>query len=278
MMPSKTENLNFKPDENGRREYLKRFSRQTAFADLGIQGQLKIAQSGALVVGMGGLGSWAAEFLVRSGIGRIRIADGDCVELSNLHRQAIYTEKDAADKKMKTDAAAERLREINSQCIIEPFPERINRITIYRAAQKVDIIIDGTDNFETRFLINDYSIKFSIPWVSAGIVGGWGQVISILPGKTPCLRCIVPTIPSCSEETADQCSRQGVLGAAVPFIAAMQAVEAIKILSGSYNSANPYLMIFDLWHNHFQTVKLSDIKFNKPCQCCDQKEFIYLEP
>lgn len=277
-MQSKNRDINNKPVGSGDKEYLKRFSRQTAFSGLGAEGQLKIGRSGALVVGMGGLGSWAAEYLVRAGIGRIRIADDDWVELSNLHRQAIYTEEDIAGKRMKVDIAAERLHKINSHCIIEAFPERINRITISRAAEKADIIIDGTDNFETRFLINDYSIKYSVPWISAGVAGAWGQVISILPGKTPCLRCIMPSIPSCSEETANECSRSGVVGAVVAFIAAAEAVEAIKVLSGSYDLINPYFTMFDLWHNHFHTVKLSEIKLNKPCQCCDAREFVYLEP
>ena len=276
-MQSKPENFKNKPEEDYK-EYLKRFSRQTAFSDLGTAGQIKIAKSSALVVGMGGLGTWTAEFLVRAGIGRIIISDGDCVELSNLHRQALYTEQDAAEKRLKVDCATEKLQKINSSCVVETFAERISRLTIHRIAKGADIIMDGTDNFETRFLINDYSVKFSIPWISAGVAGACGQMMCFLPGKTPCLRCVVPSIPSCGQETSDQCNQLGVVGAVVPFVSAMQAVEAIKILSGSADLANPYLTTFDLWRNYFQRFELSKVKSEKSCPCCELKNFEYLEP
>lgn len=276
-MQSKPDNFKDKPNEDYK-EYLKRFSRQTAFSDLGEAGQLKLSKSCALVVGMGGLGTWTAEFLVRAGIGQIKICDSDCVELSNLHRQALYMEQDAAEKRLKVDCAAEKLQKTNSDCVVEPFAERISRLTIQRIASGADIIMDGTDNFETRFLINDYSVKFSIPWISAGVAGACGQVMCFLPGKTPCLRCVVPSLPSCSQETADACNRLGVVGAVVPFVSAMQAVEAIKILSGSAHLANPYLTTFDLWRNYFHTFELSKVKSEKNCLCCEQKIFEYLEP
>ncbi len=276
-MQSEPENFKNKTTEDYK-EILKRFSRQTAFSDLGEAGQIKLSKSTALVVGMGGLGSWTAEFLVRAGIGRIKICDGDCVEISNLHRQALYTEQDAAEKRLKVECAAEKLKKIISDCIVEPFAERISRLTIQRIAKNADIIMDGTDNFETRFLINDYSVKFSIPWISAGVAGACGQVMCFLPGETACLRCVVPSIPFCSQETADQCNQLGVIGPVVSFTSAMQTVEAIKILSGSVDFINPYLTAFDLWRNYFQRFELQKVKSQTPCPCCEQRIFEYLEP
>jgi molybdopterin/thiamine biosynthesis adenylyltransferase len=267
--------------KNGTNEqamYLKRFSRQTAFSGLGERGQLRLAQSSALVVGMGGLGSWTAEYLVRAGIGRIRIADDDTVEMSNLHRQALYTEQDAIERRLKVDAAADMLQTINSRCSIEMFRERIDPLTITRAADTMDILLDGTDNYPTRFLMNDYAIKYSIPWIFAGVVEAEGQVMSIIPGKTPCLRCIIPSAPCCCGDGQNDCCRVGVIGAVVPLISAIQSVEAIKILSGHPKKINPNMVKYNFWDNYYQTVDLSQAKSGTPCPCCSEKDFIYLEP
>jgi molybdopterin-synthase adenylyltransferase len=273
-MQSKNDNVN---NEHARRDSLKRFSRQTAFSEFGVDGQIRLGDGSAMVVGVGGLGSWSAEFLVRTGIGRIRLSDADNVELSNLHRQGLYTEQDAAERKLKVDAAAKRLRAINSQCTIEVFPERIDRLTIHRAAEGMNIILDGTDNFETRFLINDFSVKYAVPWIFAGVIGAEGQVMSVLPGVTPCLRCVMPTAPACSGDQND-CRRFGVIGAAVPLISAMQAIEAIKILSGRSDKANPRLIKFDLWNNRHHMIDVAKNMTSPPCPCCGQRDFIYLEP
>jgi molybdopterin-synthase adenylyltransferase len=273
-MPSKNDNVN---NDHAGQEFLKRFSRQTAFSEFGVEGQRRLSDGGALVVGVGGLGSWSAEFLVRTGIGRIRLSDADCVELSNIHRQALYTERDAAERRLKVEAAAGRLHAINSQCRIETFPERIDRLTIHRAADGMNIILDGTDNFETRFLINDFAVKNAVPWIFAGVIGAEGQVMSVLPGTTPCLRCVMPTAPACSGDQND-CRRFGVIGAAVPLISAMQAIEAIKILSGHSDKANPRLIKFDLWNNRCHMIDVSKNKTDSPCPCCGQRDFIYLEP
>jgi adenylyltransferase/sulfurtransferase len=256
----------------------KRFSRQIAFAGFGAAGQGKLSEGRVLVVGAGGLGSWASELLVRAGVGHLRICDDDAVELSNLHRQSLYSERDAAARRLKAEAAADRLHDINSDCHVEAFCERIDPLTIHRAAKAVDVIVDGTDNFQTRFLMNDYAVKYGLPWVSAGVMEGEGQVITFLPGKTPCLRCIIPTVPSCCGGDVNVCRQFGVLGPAVAAMASMQAAEAIKLLSGFADKVNPYLNKFDLWNNTFQRIPLSGLWPAQPCRCCGRKEFEYLEP
>ena len=252
-------------------DYLKRYMRHTQFAEFGSEGQLRLAQSRALVVGVGGLGSWSSELLVRAGVGHIRICDNDRVDITNLHRTAQYVERDVAERRLKAEAAAARLRAIRSDCRIEAFAERVDFLTLPKAADGVDIILDGTDNFETRFLINDYAVKYNIPWVFAGVMEGQGQVAAMIPGKTPCLRCILPSVPSRGEPF-------GVLGPVVAFISALQAVEAVKILSGHANKANPCLMKIDLWNNSIQKIPLSKLWPTQPCPCCGRKEFEFLEP
>lgn len=268
---SKTEN-----HHNKCHDYLERFSRQTAFSRLGIDGQLAISKCSVLVVGAGGLGSWTAEFLVRAGIGHIRLCDDDTAELSNLHRQAIYTEYDANTRRLKVESAAERLRLINSNCRVDVFPLRVDRLTIHSAAAQMDIIIDGTDNYAGRFLINDYSIKYSVPWVLAGVTGTQGQVMSIIPGRTVCLQCLIPSPHVCAG--GNECVFSGVVGPVVPFISALQSMEAIKILAGCLDSVNSSIVKFDLWDNCYQKIDLSNYRQSVPCLCCGERDFVYLEP
>ena len=244
---------------------LKRYMRHTLFSEFGNQGQLRLGKSCALVVGAGGLGSWTAELLVRAGVGHLRLCDHDRVDISNLHRTGLYVEDDAAQRRLKVQAAAARLAAINSDCRIETFAERIDAFTLPKAAEGADIILDGTDNFETRFLINDYAVKHNIPWVFGGVMEGQGQVAALIPGKTPCLRCILPSVPSVGAPF-------GVLGPVVACISAMQAAEAVKVLSGHAEKANPCLMKFDLWNNSIQKIPLSKLWPTNPCPCCGRGE------
>ncbi len=255
-----------------------RYLRQINFSAFGTAGQQRLMQSRVLVIGAGGLGSWASELLVRAGVGQLTLCDDDSVELSNLHRQSLYDQTQAAAHPLKVIAAAERLKAINSDCRIIPFAERIDRLTIGRAAQGADAIVDGTDNFQSRYLINDYAVKHAIPWVSAGVMEAQGQVMTLIPGKTPCLRCILPTPPSCCGDDVNACSQAGVLGPAVATLSAMQAAEALKLLSGNADKANPYLTKIDLWNNTIQRIDLSKLYPAVPCRCCGQREFDYLEP
>lgn len=254
---------------------LKRYERQIGFVPLGTAGQKRLASASALVVGVGGLGSWAAELLTRAGIGRLRLVDDDCVELANLHRQALYIEADAPASKPKVIAAARRLEKINAATVFESFIERFTAANAATLAGGVDMVIDGTDNFATRFIINDYCVKVSLPWVMAGVVGAEWQAMTIIPGLTACLRCVYDSpAPPCVEMT---CRVGGVLGPAVAMVAAWQAMEAIKILSGHPEQASPYLAKFDMWGNTFQRIGADQAAARSDCPCCKRRQFDFLD-
>lgn len=252
---------------------LYRYSRQIAFTPFGRDSQIKLMKSRALIIGMGGLGSWTAELLVRAGVGYLRIADDDCVDISNIHRQALYDQADAEQGRLKVVCAAEHLSKINSDCTIDSLPERIDKFSIGSAAKGIDLIIDGTDNFGIRYLINDFAVKKSVPWIFAGVLKGEGQVMTIIPHKTPCLRCVMPSPPVCRQEN---CISEGVLGAAVAVIAALQCVEAIKILTGNSERSSPCLVKYDVWNNIFQRLDVSGLR-KKDCPCCGRGDFEFLE-
>ena len=187
-----------------------RYSRQERFAPLGPEGQQQIDAARVFVVGCGALGSMIAERLARAGVGMLRLVDRDWVELSNLQRQTLFTERDAREARPKAVAAAEMLAEINSQIIIEPYVEDVAFDNIERLAASCELIVDGTDNFETRFLVNDYCVKNNIPWVHGGCLGASGQVLTVLPGETACFRCLVPDLPP--REALQTCDTAGGLG------------------------------------------------------------------
>jgi len=254
---------------------LKRYERQMIFPGLGLDAQRKLSQSRAAVVGVGGLGSWAAELLARSGVGMLRLIDDDSVDLTNLHRQALYDESDAAGEEAKVDAAARRLRAINSQLDVEPVGRRLDAANIDALAADVDVILDGTDNFHTRFIINDYAVKTSAPWIFAGAVAAEAQTMTIIPHRTPCLRCIFDAPPPpCSDPV---CRVAGVLGPAVATIAAIQAAEAVKILAGRHDHVSPYLLKLDLWDNRLQRIDAASACKDTPCPCCKGGRFDFLE-
>jgi adenylyltransferase/sulfurtransferase len=254
---------------------LSRYARQITFKPFGKEGQRRLANSSALIVGVGGLGSWAAELLVRAGIGRIRLVDDDCVDLTNIHRHSLFTEKDAGERTLKIAAAANHLREINSNCTIETVFARIDRLTAEKLAEGVDVIIDGTDNFPARFILNDCAIKKSKPWVFAGVLGTEAQAMTIIPGKTPCLRCLLNSPPACNGQT---CRQTGILGPAVAMVAAFEASEAIKILSGNPDKAGQCLLVFDVWNNVVKQMDVSKLTKNPDCPCCVHRNFEFLEP
>lgn len=253
---------------------LSRYARQITFKPFGEEGQRRLAQGSAVIVGVGGLGSRVAELLVRAGVGHLRLVDDDCVDLTNIHRQSLFTEKDAKERTLKINAAANHLREINSNCEIETVFARIDRLTADRLTSNVDLIIDGTDNFPTRFILNDCAIKKSKPWVFAGVLGTESQVMTIIPGKTPCLRCLLDSPPANSQT----CRQAGVLGPAVAMVAAVEALEALKILSGNSDKAGQCLFVFDAWNNIAKQIDVSKLTKNASCPCCVHKNFEFLEP
>lgn len=257
-------------------ETLLRYERQVLFDGLGLEGQRALMGGKVLIVGLGGLGSWVAELLVRGGVGFLRLVDDDRVELSNIHRQALYDEADAGRSLWKVDAAAERLREIRGDVRIETVTERVGPGNIERLAEDVGVILDGTDNFPTRFLINDAAVKLGRPWVFAGVVGAEAQTMTVLPGQTACLRCILaPEPPQCPERS---CRTVGVVGPAVSAVASFQAAEAMKILAGRAEKVSPYLLKFDLWSNTLQRVDVGQAARRADCPCCGQHEYEFLEP
>ena len=254
---------------------ISRYERQIAFDQLGVAGQHRLQAARVLIVGVGGLGSWAAELLARAGAGFLRLVDNDKVDTTNLHRQAMYDESDTANRKPKVLAAAEHIKQINSTVTVEPIVTRLDKDNIDALAADVDLILDGTDNFPTRFIINDYAVKFGKPWIFAGVVGSEAQTMTILPPSTPCLRCIYDSAPPpCMDPT---CRSAGVLGPAVAAIASMQAFEAIKILTGQTDQISTYLTKLDFWANTFQRIDISQACTDVNCPCCKQKLFEFLE-
>lgn len=244
-----------------------------AYPPLGLPGQRRLAAASALIVGVGGLGSWTAELLARAGVGRLRLVDDDRVAPDNLHRQAMYNEADAAGGTPKAVAAQRRIAAINGTVNVEAFLCRLGRDNIASLADGMDLILDGTDNFATRFILNDYAVKHARPWVFAGVVGAEAQTMTIVPGRSACLRCVCETPPPVCIDP--NCRTAGVIGPAVAAISAIEAAEALKILSGNGAAASTHLLKFDLWTHQFQQV---DASAPAPaCPCCQGRHFEYLE-
>lgn len=202
----------------------------------------------------------------------LRLVDMDRVELTNIHRQAMYDEQHSAQGLLKVQAAQQRLATINSQTRIEAISTRLEADNIAELADGVDLIIDGSDNFHTRFVINDYAVSQNLPWTFCGVIGAQAQMMPVLPNLTSCLRCIYDLAPS--EASADAAVNP-VLGPAVSAISSMQVVEAIKILSGNYDAVNRQLVKLDMWSGRIQT--LSTASPAGDCPCCQSKQFDYLE-
>ncbi|MDP4163344.1 MAG: ThiF family adenylyltransferase [Bacillota bacterium] len=252
-------------------QQIDRYSRQILFHPIGAEGQKKIGRSRVAIVGMGALGTVIANHLVRSGVGFVRIIDRDLVELSNLQRQSLYTEQDALGHIPKVIAAQRKLKEINSMVEIEAILTDLNVENAEELLKDVNVIIDGTDNFATRYLMNDVAIKWGIPWVYGGAVSSRGMFAAIIPGKTPCYRCLFPDIPAGLGET---CDTIGVLSSITDIIGSFQAVEAIKILVGA--QTNPNLEQLDIWHSSYLQMDVSNGK-NPSCPACVQQQFDFLD-
>jgi molybdopterin-synthase adenylyltransferase len=251
-----------------------RYIRQMRFPPLGEEGQRRLASARALICGCGALGSVIANTLVRAGVGAVRIVDRDFVELSNLARQTLFDEADAAAGLPKAVAAAEKLRRINSSVEIEPVVADVNHANIERFCEGVDVILDGTDNFETRFLMNDAALKLRLPWIYAGCLGAEGQTMTIIPGETPCLACLMETCPK--PGSTPTCDTAGILGPIVGVIASIEAAEAIKILSGNRDSISRQLTIVDLWQNRIKQVDVSRLRDESDCAACKRGQFTWL--
>jgi adenylyltransferase/sulfurtransferase len=253
---------------------LDRYVRQMLYAPLGESGQQRLVDSRALICGCGALGSVLANTLARAGVGHLRLVDRDFLELNNLQRQVLYDEDDVAAGLPKAVAAQRKLQRINSEIEIEAIVADVDHANIGKLLEGVDLVLDGTDNFETRFLINDASHRYRIPWVYGGCIGAEGQTMTIVPGESPCLRCLMQDMPP--PGTTPTCDTAGILSPIINVIASIEACEAIKILSGNSSAVSRVLTIFDLWENQVRQVKLDSLREAVDCPACQGREFPWL--
>jgi molybdopterin-synthase adenylyltransferase len=248
-----------------------RYARQSLFAPIGEIGQKRLADARIAIVGLGALGTVSATQLVRAGVGYVRVIDRDIVEASNLQRQSLYDEDDAANHRPKALAAADKLRRANSSVVIE---EHLVDLTWRNAEQlltDVDLIVDGSDNFEVRYLVNDVSVKHAVPWSYGGAVASYGTTALFRPGETPCFRCVFGSQPAGGHET---CDSVGVVAPVVSVIASLQTAEVLKLLTGNVHALVNGMVHVDVWKNQFQTIQLGDATVD--CPCCVLKAFSFL--
>ena len=231
-----------------------RYSRQILFNGIGKEGQERLLNSRIAIIGCGALGSSQAEALARAGVGNLRIVDRDFVEFSNLQRQTMFTESDAFERLPKAIACANRIREINSEVSVEPEVTDVNHSNIERLISDVEVVIDGTDNFATRYLINDACVKHGVNWVYGAAVGSYGVTMTIRPHETPCLRCIFPEAPPAA--SAPTCDTAGVIMPIISIVASVQVTEALKLLTSKLVDLHNSLMQFDVWRNEWRRISI----------------------
>jgi adenylyltransferase/sulfurtransferase len=248
-----------------------RYSRQVLFRGIGAEGQQKLAGARVAVVGCGATGSAVASLLARSGVGTLRIIDRDYVEPSNLHRQALFDESDAAESLPKAIAAARKIAAFNSQIVVEPQVDDLTPENVAPLLEDMQLILDGTDNFETRYLINDFAVQHALPWIYAAAVGSYGVTLNVLPGETACLACVFPEPPGGTIET---CETAGILNSAVNLVASVEASEAFKLLVGAKNQVRRSLLSFDVWWN--ERAEVAAAKPRPGCRACGQRDFMHL--
>lgn len=242
-----------------------RYSRQILFSPIGEEGQRKLAEKHVLIIGLGTLGTQSSENLARAGVGKLTIVDRDYIEWSNLQRQQLYTEDDAKMRTPKAVAAARRLREINSEIdivshIVDVTPEEMEKLVV-----DVDLIIDATDNFDIRMIMNDMAIKHRIPWIYGSCVGSYGMSFTIIPHETPCLHCLLETVPV----GGPTCDTAGIINPAASQVVVHQTAEALKILTNNKDALRGKLISFDVWTN--QTVQMNVSKMKKEdCPSCGE--------
>ncbi|HXT23806.1 MAG TPA: ThiF family adenylyltransferase [Candidatus Eisenbacteria bacterium] len=243
------------------------------FSGMGEEGQRRLLGSSAVVAGGGAIGASTAQLLARAGVGRLRVIDRDFVEPSNLQRQALFDEHDARENLPKAVAAERKLRSLNSEIGIEGVVADITPRNAEELLGGFELILDGTDNFETRFLLNDYAVQAGRPWIYAAAVGSYGVTLAIRPGETACLACLMET-PDAGPLLEETCDRVGVLGPAVNLVSSLQAAEALKFLSGHAGELHGRLISCDVWSGRMQSVGVAR---NANCRACARREFSYLE-
>jgi len=252
-------------------ELQERYSRQVLFAPLGAEGQEKLLASRVAVIGCGATGSGLVSLLARAGVGYLRIIDRDFVEPSNLQRQNLFDEEDAAESLPKAVAAARKISAFNSAISVETHVTDLCPQNADAMLGGVQLILDGTDNFETRYLINDYAVKNSLPWIYCAAVGSYGITMNVLPGETACLSCVFPQSPS---GAVDTCDTAGILNSVVNFAASMAATEAVKFLTGAKDKLRRTLLSYDLWQN--QRAEVAASAPAPDCRTCGRREFVHL--
>ncbi|WP_338471089.1 thiazole biosynthesis adenylyltransferase ThiF [Niallia sp. XMNu-256] len=251
-----------------------RYSRQMLFSPIGKEGQEKIRSKHVLMIGAGALGSGNAEMLTRAGVGAITIVDRDYVEASNLQRQQLYTEQDVEQKLPKAAAAEKRLKQINSEVTIHSVIGDATPELLAELVQGKDLIIDATDNFETRLAINDISQKYNVPWVYGAIIGSFGMSFTIIPGKTPCLNCLLKSLPMQQGMT---CDTVGVISPTVGMVVSLQTAEALKILVEDWEAVRTTFVSFDLWRNQYSSMKMTKAKDESCLSCGNERTYPFLD-
>ena len=251
-----------------------RYSRQILFNEIGEAGQARISAARVLIVGCGALGSAQIEMFARAGVGNLRFVDRDFVEPSNLQRQTMFTERDAAERLPKAVAAARHVQEINSEIQIEPEVVDVNFSNIERLIAGCDVVIDGTDNFDTRYLLNDACVKHGIDWIYGAAVASYGVTMTIRPNKTACLRCVFEEPPAAA--SAPTCDTAGVIMPIINVVAAVQVTEALKLLTGNLDALHKSLLQFDVWRNETRAINPGDP--NPDCASCGKRTFPSLSP
>jgi molybdopterin/thiamine biosynthesis adenylyltransferase len=250
-----------------------RYSRQILFQPIGWAGQEKLINSRVLLVGCGALGASHAEMLARAGVGKLRLVDRDFVEFSNLQRQTLYQEKDAIERLPKAIAAKKRIAAINSDVRTEAIVTDVNPSNIEELVENCDLILDGTDNFQVRYLVNDACVKLKKTWIYGAAVASYGTTMTIIPNRTPCLRCIFEEIPDAG--SSPTCDTAGVIMPIISTISAVQVTEALKILTGNVDQLHRSLLQFDVWQTDWRKIKLREPLAD--CICCGERRFEFLE-
>jgi adenylyltransferase/sulfurtransferase len=253
-------------------DWQSKYSRQVLFTGIGESGQKRLIASSAVIVGCGAIGAATANQLVRAGVGRLRLIDRDFVEPSNLQRQTLFEEEDARNALPKAIAAEQKLLAINSDVATEGIVADLVPSNAEELLDKFDLILDGTDNFETRLLINDIAVKSGRPWIYAAAVGSYGLSMTIVPGKTACLACLLEPAGK-SQGLEETCDTIGILGPIVNLVASLQSSEALKLLAGREEALHGHLLSCDVWTGHLQSVRIAR---NDACRACVRKEFRYL--
>jgi adenylyltransferase/sulfurtransferase len=248
-----------------------RYSRQVLFPGIGEKGQRRLRESKIAIVGCGATGSALLSLLARGGVGTIRVIDRDYVEQSNLQRQTLFEEEDAKESLPKAIAAARRVAAFNSEIVVEPQVADLTPANAEKLLAGAEIILDGTDNFETRYLINDFAVKNFVPWIYAAAVGSYGVTLNVIPGQTACMACIFPDSPTGFVET---CETSGILNSAVNLISAVSATEALKMLVGAEAKLRRTLLSWDVWQN--ERAELDASQRRPECRACGKRDFIHL--